>query len=306
MNKTLIVIQGPTAVGKTSVAIQLAQQLNTDIINADSRQVFKEMKIGTARPDDAEIENVKHHLLAHRSIEENYNAEIFASEARAILEIIFKKKAAAVVCGGSGFYLKALLENMDDIPDVPEEIRAEVNSELDNKGLSTFLEELERNDPEYFKTVDKTNPQRVIRAIEVIRHTQKPFSSFHKNQKSPLPYNVLNIALTRDRENLYNRINLRVDQMLEKGLEQEVLDLKEKRNLNALQTLAYKEFYDYLDGKISRDECVELIKRNTRRYAKRQLTWLRRYDDLIWLNLDEEKSPVERILKKLNGLAQTF
>ncbi len=303
MENTLIVIQGPTAVGKTDIAIKLAKQLGTDIINADSRQVFHEMKIGTARPDESELEGVRHHLLGHKSITENYNAEIFASEAGEIINQLFKRKSTLILSGGSGFYTQALLENMDAIPDIPDEIRKEINEEFQNSGLSALVNELKEKDPEYFNSVDKQNPQRVIRAIEVIRYTQKPFSSFHSNQKKKLPYRVLNLALTRERENLYARINVRVEKMLADGLEKEVMELKDKKHLNALQTVGYSEIFDYLDGKISREDSIELIKRNTRRFAKRQLTWLRRFDDLIWLNLDQENKATDLIIEKLNGLA---
>ncbi|QNL23181.1 tRNA (adenosine(37)-N6)-dimethylallyltransferase MiaA [Hyphobacterium sp. CCMP332] len=298
-----MVIQGPTAVGKTSIAINLARQLNTDIINADSRQVYREMKIGTAPPTKEEQKAVKHHLLAHKSILDKYNAEMFAAEARAVLNELFQKNSTLILCGGSGFYVQALLQTMDEIPDIPEKLRNQVNEEVKKNGLSNMLNELKEKDLEYYSYVDKNNPQRVIRAIEVIRHTGLAFSSFHSNNASQLPYNILNFAITREREHLYSRINQRVDKMIEAGLEEEAKRLKDQKELNALQTVGYSEFYEYLDGKIDRGNCIELIKRNTRRFAKRQLTWLRRFDDLIWINVDKEKDAIKIILNQINGLA---
>ncbi|MEQ8359167.1 MAG: tRNA (adenosine(37)-N6)-dimethylallyltransferase MiaA [Cytophagales bacterium] len=303
MDKTLIVIQGPTAVGKTSIAIDLARQLNSEIVNADSRQVYREMKIGTAPPSEEEQKAVKHHLLAHKSILDKYNAEMFATEARILLKDLFQKHSTLILCGGSGFYVHALLNTMDDIPDIPDKLRDQVNEEISKKGLENLLNELKEKDPEYYNLVDRNNPQRVIRAIEVIRHTGRAFSTFHSNKTSQLPYKILNFAITREREHLYSRINERVDKMVVAGLEEEAKRLQDHKELNALQTVGYSEYYEYFDGKIEKANCIELIKRNTRRFAKRQLTWLRRFDDLTWINVDKEKDAVKIILNQINGLA---
>ncbi len=303
MDKTLIVIQGPTAVGKTAIAIKLAHQLNTEIVNADSRQVYREMKIGTAPPSEEDQKAVKHHLIAHKSILDKYSAEQFATEARTVLKNSFQTHSSLILCGGSGFYVQAVLNTMDDIPDIPDIIRDQINKEIRNKGLEKLLIELKEKDPEYFSIVDKNNPQRVIRAIEVIRHTGKAFSSFHRNKTSQLPYKILNFAITREREHLYTRINERVDKMIEAGLEEEARLLRDHKNSNALQTVGYSEFYKYFENTIDKEECIELIKRNTRRFAKRQLTWLRRFEDLTWINVDKEKDAVKIILNQINGLA---
>ena len=303
MEKTLIIIQGPTAVGKTSLSIDLGGLLDTEIINADSRQVFREMNIGTARPEPEELMQIPHHLIGHVSIKEDYNASLFAGEAREILNSSFKERKLMILSGGSGFYVNALIYDMDDIPDIPSEIRSQLNAELNENGLKNLLSELEAADPDYYSKIDKHNPQRVIRALEVIRHTGKPFSSFHNGKRTRPDYRILNFAINRKRENLYERINRRVDKMLEAGLEEEVRSLLDYREFNALQTVGYREFFDYFDEKCSFEECVENIKTSTRRFAKRQLTWLRGQEGLIWINLDEEKKPLDFILKQLNGLA---
>lgn len=261
------------------------------------------MKIGTAPPTGEEQKAVKHHLLAHKSILDKYNAEMFAAEARAVLKELFQKHSTLILCGGSGFYVQALLNTMDDIPDIPDKLRDQVNEEISKKGLENLLNELKEKDPEYYNLVDRNNPQRVIRAIEVIRHTGSGFSTFHSNKTSQLPYKILNFAITREREHLYSRINERVDKMVVAGLEEEAKRLQDHKELNALQTVGYSEYYEYFDGKIEKANCIELIKRNTRRFAKRQLTWLRRFDDLTWINVDKEKDAVKIILNQINGLA---
>jgi tRNA dimethylallyltransferase len=288
LEKTVIVIQGPTAIGKSKLAVDLAKSLGTEIISADSRQVFKEMQIGTARPSESQLEGIPHHLLGHKSIRENYSAEDFAEETRDCLKKIYEDNDTAIVVGGSGFYIRALLYGMDDIPAVPERIRENVINDFEKSGIGFLQAELKDRDPDYFDKVDIHNTQRLIRALEVIRHTGRPFSSFHSGGVKKLPYRILNFALTMERQELYRRIEKRVDAMIEQGLEEEVRSLAEFKNLNALQTVGYNEFFSFFDGKISLEQCISDIKTNTRRFAKRQLTWLRRFEDIIWIDLDSQ------------------
>lgn len=294
-DKILVVIQGPTAIGKTDLAINLAKSLNTEVINADSRQVYKEMKIGTARPDFKELQGVKHHLLGHKSIIDEYNADIFALEARNCLKEIYKKGNFAVLSGGAGFYVNALLYGLDNIPEIPLATRNALNQDFETKGVSFLQKLLKEKDPVHFERVDLNNPQRLIRALEVTLHTGKPYSDFLNNSRIKLPYRIFNFALNMSREKLYQRINSRVDKMIENELEKEVLELKEFKHLNSLQTVGYSEFFEYFDEILSFSECVEQIKQNTRRFAKRQLTWLRRENELEWINLDEVNDPISKI-----------
>ena len=298
LKKRLIIIQGPTAIGKTTIAIELAKKVGTSVVSADSRQVFNEMKIGTARPGNDEMEGVKHYLIGHKSINDSYNANVFSNEARNSLEEIYAKNDVAIICGGSGFYIKALLESLDDMPEIPEKIRQELNKELKESGLGALQKELKEKDSSYSSIVDMKNPQRLIRALEVIRYTGKTFSEFRNASKKALPYEIFNFALTKERASIYDSINTRVDKMIKCGLEEEVRSLLPYRKLNALQTVGYNEFFQYFDGIISFENCVEQIKMNTRRFAKRQLAWLRREDNMIWIYLDKEKDVVDKIYKQ--------
>lgn len=295
LKKTVIVIQGPTAIGKSKLAVDLAKDIGTEVISADSRQVFREMQIGTARPTVPELEGVGHYLLGHKSIRDDYSAEDFATDAEDCLKNIFRAKDIAIIVGGSGFYVQTLLFGMDEIPEVPHEIRIEISKEYERKGLHFLQTELKDKDIAYFKKVDINNPQRLIRALEVIRHTGKPFSSFHGKGAKKLPYRILNFALRTDRQRLYDRIEKRVDRMIAEGLEKEAQGLFEYRNLNALQTVGYSEFFDYFEGKTSLEACISNIKTNTRRFAKRQLTWLRRFEDIIWMDLDAQIDIIAKI-----------
>jgi len=274
-SKTLIVIAGPTAIGKTTLAIQIAQHLKCDILSADSRQFYREMNIGTAKPDADELAAAPHHFIDSLSINDAYSVGDYERDALKKLEEVFLTNDKAVLVGGSGLYIKALCEGMDVFPDVPEEIKLALEKELEDNGLAPLEAELKEKDQEYFLEVDKSNSRRVLRALSIIRATGKTFSSFRTRNIYPRPFQCIYIALTADREKLYERINLRVDKMLETGLLDEVKELYPKRNLKSLQTVGYQEFFKHFDGEISMEEAIELVKRNSRRYAKRQMTWFR-------------------------------
>lgn len=286
MKKTLIVILGPTASGKTSLSIDIAKQFKTEIISADSRQFFKEMSIGTAKPDLVEQDGIKHHFIDSHSIQDFFTAGQFEREALESLASIFKNNDYAICVGGSGLYINALCDGLDDIPGNLKE-REKLNEQFEQFGIEPILSELKEKDPEFFNTVDQQNHQRVIRAVEVIRVSGKPYSSLRKADKKERPFNIVKIGIEHPREALYNRINTRVDNMIRAGLIEEVRSLTPFRKHNALQTVGYKEIYQYLDGDISEEEAIELLKRNTRRFAKRQLTWFRKDTTTTWIAFDQ-------------------
>lgn len=293
LSKRLIVILGPTASGKTTLSIALAKHLNTEIISADSRQFYREMAIGTAKPSDEEQDGVKHHFIDSHSIEEVFSAGEFEQAALGVLDTIFKTNDDAICVGGSGMYIDALCEGLDDIPrDLT--IRTELNSFVQENGLETLKEELKNKDREFYNQIDLNNPQRLIRAIEVIRITGKKYSELRRKQHKKRPFEIVKFGISHDREILYDRINRRVDIMVQEGLFLEVESLIKHRGHNALNTVGYKEIFDYLDGKFTKEEAIELIKRNTRRYAKRQLTWFRKDPSIIWL---DEGQDVMKMLK---------
>ncbi|MBK0403938.1 tRNA (adenosine(37)-N6)-dimethylallyltransferase MiaA [Adhaeribacter sp. BT258] len=287
--KFLIVIAGPTAVGKTDLSIKLAQHFNTEILSADSRQFFREMNIGTAKPTPAEQQNIRHHFIDSHSISEDYNAGQFEADALDILDKLYQEKDVAILVGGSGLYVRALCEGMDEMPEVAPEIREELNQKLEAEGLETLCLELEKLDPEYFAQVDKANPQRVVRALEVCLVSGRPYSYFRNQQKKQRPFRIIKIGLTRNREELYKRIDLRMDQMLAQGLLDEAKSLEQYKTHNALQTVGYTEIFDFLEGKYDWAEAVRLLKRNSRRYAKRQLTWFRKDPEFTWFEASQEK-----------------
>ncbi len=274
--KTLIVIGGPTASGKTAAAIALAKHFDTEIISADARQFYRQMSIGTAKPTTEELADAPHHLVGHLDVWQPYNAGAFVRDALKILDEIFAKKDFAIVVGGSGLYLRTLCFGIDNMPAVPAEIRKRTDTLLQEKGLPFLLEELQRYDGAYYNEVDKANPARVKRAIEIIYATGQPYSSFRKKEPIARPFRSVWIGLDLPREQLYERINRRVELMMEQGLEEEVRALLPYRHCNALQTVGYTEIFDYLDGKTTLAEAVALIQQHTRNYAKRQLTWFRR------------------------------
>lgn len=279
--KTLLVLVGPTAIGKTALAIRLAEQYKTEIISADSRQFFKEMAIGTAKPTTEELSQATHHFVDFLSITEEYNAGIFEREALQKIEELFLVKDVVILAGGSGMYVKAVCEGLDDLPS-SKEVRAQLNDRLAKDGVIPLQEELKELDPTHYKAMDIHNPQRLIRALEVCLVSEKPYSSFRKNQKVDRPFNIVKIGITADREVIYERINQRVDIMVSQGLIAEVNSLLPYRTNNALITVGYRELFEYFDKKLTKDEAIELIKRNTRRFAKRQLTWFRKDMEINW------------------------
>lgn len=280
----LVSIIGPTAIGKTNLAIQIAKHYDTEIISADSRQIFKELSIGTAKPSEKELEEVKHHFINSHSIDSLYSAGAFGREAIRLMKELFQEKEVLIAVGGSTLYLKAIWEGFDDVPKVDEKIRASLNKELRENGLSDLLAELEEADPEYYTKVDKKNGQRVIRALEVVRGTGKPFSFFRKNTRKEFPYQNLKIGLQADRQILFDRINKRMDSMIQSGLFEEAKSLMNYKDHNALQTVGYSEIFGFLAGEYDKEEAIRLLKRNSRRYAKRQLTWFNKYEDIHWFD----------------------
>ena len=278
----MIIIAGPTAVGKTAAAIALALQHNTEIISADSRQCYKEMKIGVARPSEEELATVPHHFIASHSIHENINAVEFEKYALEKTAEVFKKKSTVIVVGGTGLYIKALTEGMDDIPSIPSEIREQVVHHYNEKGLTWLQKEIELNDPLFFASGEMQNPQRLMRALEVKQFTGRSIIDFRKGEKANRDFSIKKIGLELPREVLYERINARVDKMMDAGLLEEGKSLYPFKHLNALQTVGYQELFDFLDGVHSLDKAVELIKRNNRHYAKRQLTWFKKDPEFEW------------------------
>lgn len=273
---------GPTAVGKTATAILLAQYFNTEIISADSRQFYREMTIGTAKPDAEELAAVPHHFIDSHSIEEEYSAGDFERDALKLLDELFKTKDVVIMVGGSGLFVRAVCEGLDDLPKAPEGVREALNKSFEEHGLEPLKARLKEIDPNYYAVADIDNPQRVIRALEVFDSTGKPISYYQKKDLSQRSFDIITIGLNMDREKLYNRINLRVDKMMEAGLVEEVRSLVKYRHKPAMLTVGYSEIFDYFDGKITLAEAVDKIKQNSRRYAKRQITWFKKYGNTTW------------------------
>lgn len=275
-SKDLIIIAGPTAVGKTDISLRLASDLSTDIVSCDSRQLFIETSIGTAKPSIEELASIPHHFINHLSVKENYSAGKYEIDAIQTITSLFKEKNQLILTGGTGLYMNVVLYGMDSYPDVPQEITDTLESDFEANGLSHHLKELQNLDSAYYEKVDKHNSRRVIRALGIIRHTGKTFTSFRLGQPKKRSFNPIYILLERERQELYDRINQRVDQMLSDGLEEEARGLYHLKNHKSLQTVGYQEFFNYFDGQITRNRAIELIKQNSRRYAKRQLTWFRK------------------------------
>jgi tRNA dimethylallyltransferase len=279
-NKRLIVISGATAIGKTALSIQLAQHFNSEIISADSRQFYKELKIGATPPSQEELIKVKHHFIQHLSVKDDYNVGLFEKDAIAVLYTLFKKTDTLIMAGGSGLYIDAVCNGLDTFPEVDEKIKKELIAEYKNKGITFLQDELKKRDPVYFDIVDINNPQRLIRALAVIRESRKPFSSFRNKTSAKRDFKISHFSLEMEREKLYERINRRVDLMMEEELLKEVKNLIPYKNKNALQTVGYKELFSYFDGEISLEEAINKIKQNTRRFAKRQISWLKREENI--------------------------
>jgi len=297
--KTLIAIVGPTAIGKTALAIKLAQHFNTEILSADSRQFFKEMEIGTAKPNTKELTAATHHFINSHSVTQLFSTGDFEVEALEKLAQIFENNNLAILVGGSGLYVNALLNGLDEMPEIDLAIREKLNKQLEIDGLSAIQQDLARLDPEYFAKVDQQNPQRMIRGLEVVLSTGRKLSSMLSATKKVRPFKVIKIGLNTDRTMLYDRINKRVDQMISDGLVDEVQSLKKFKELNALKTVGYSEIFDYLDDLTSLEEAISAIKQNTRRFAKRQLTWFRRDEEITWFEPNDDKSVINFIQHQL-------
>ena len=286
MVNTLIVITGPTAVGKTALTIELAKHYDTPVINADSRQIYRELKIGTASPTEEQLSEAKHYFVGTKSIIDYYNASMYEQDVLACLKE--EPSKTQLLSGGSMMYIDAVCNGIDDIPTIRDDIREEMKHRYQEEGLEALCEDLHRLDPEHYAIVDRQNYRRVIHALEICYQTGKTYTSFRSQQKKARPFRTVKIGLNRDREELYDRINARVDQMMEDGLLHEAEGLYPQRHLNALNTVGYKEMFDYLEGRWPLDEAIERIKGNTRRYARKQLTWFKRDPEVRWFHPDEK------------------
>ncbi|PYF72497.1 tRNA (adenosine(37)-N6)-dimethylallyltransferase MiaA [Pedobacter nutrimenti] len=301
LKKDLIVIVGPTAIGKTSLAIQLARQFSTEIISADSRQFFKEMEIGTAKPSPEELQAAKHHFINSHSINTFFSTGDFENEAINTLDLLFKQHDQVIMVGGSGLYINAVCYGLDDLPDTDLAIRAKLNEILQHQGIEEIKRQLQQADPEYFAKVDQANPQRMVRGLEFFLSTGSKLSAHLTNSRKQRPFNIIKIGLHTEREKLYERINLRVDQMIGAGLVEEVKNLLPHRTLNALRTVGYSEIFDYLDGHSTLEHAISSIKQNTRRFAKRQLTWFRKDQDTKWFEPDDYPKILAYLKERIFG-----
>lgn len=297
--KRLIVIVGPTGSGKTDLSIRVAEHYACPIISTDSRQFYRGIPIGTAQPDSEQLERVEHHFIASHELTDDFNCGAYEVAALKRLDELFAKHNTVVAVGGSGLYIKALCEGMDDLPEVEPALRSELAERLKSEGLEALTEELRKLDPAFYEVVDRKNPARVLRALEVCISTGKPYSSLRTGEKRQRSFGIVKIGVNMERAVLYERIDRRVDIMVEAGLEDEARAVYPLRHLNSLQTVGYREMFDYFDGTISRDEAIELIKRNSRRYAKRQLTWFGRDEEIEWFLPTETEKIIEYIDSKV-------
>jgi tRNA dimethylallyltransferase len=297
--RTLIVIVGPTGVGKTETCLRLAEHFHIPIINADSRQLFSEIPIGTAAPTQEQMARVKHYLVGTLGLDDYYSASKFEEDVLCLLDQLFAASPMALLAGGSMMYIDAVCNGIDDIPTIDEHTRSNMKRRLAEEGLPALVDELKQLDPDHWAIVDKHNPRRVVHALEICHMTGKTYTSFRKSQKKERPFNIVKIGLNRSREELYERINRRVDQMMADGLLEEARSVYPKRHLNALNTVGYKELFNYIDGIWTLDEAVERIKGNTRRYCRKQLTWLKRDADIRWFHPDN----IEEIIKYIESIS---
>jgi tRNA dimethylallyltransferase len=286
---TLIVITGPTAVGKTQLTLELAKHYGIPVINADSRQIYKELKIGTASPTEEQLKQVRHYFVGSKSINDYYNASMYEQEVMQLLERLFTTSRVQMLSGGSMMYIDAVCNGIDDIPTIREDIRTEMKRRYQEEGLEALCEDLKKLDPEHYETVDRQNYRRVIHALEICYQTGKTYTSFRKQTKKERPFKIVKIGLNRNREELYKRINQRVDNMMAQGLLDEARAMAPYREVNALNTVGYKELFDYMDGRWPLEEAVERIKGNTRRYARKQLTWYKRDENIGWFHPDQQQ-----------------
>ena len=297
MSKLLIVIVGPTAIGKTALAIKLAKHYKTEIISADSRQFYKELNIGTAKPSNKQLHSIRHHLIDNISISDNYNISQFESDAKENIDNLFKTKDYAIVVGGSGLYINTILYGIDKMPKVDDSLREKLNAEYLNNGLRNLHDKLKKLDPISYEKIDLDNHRRVIRALEVTISSKKPYSSYLKDSDRKPAYNEIIIGLNTDRTRLHSMINKRVEEMIECGLVEEVKKLRKFKHLNSLNTIGYKEIFDYLEDKMNLEQAIENIKTNTRRYAKRQITWFKSNKMINWFDYEYE---IENIINQID------
>ena len=300
MAKTLIIVLGPTGIGKTSLSIKIASFFNTEIISADSRQIYKELHIGTAIPNSQELHTVKHGFIQTHSIHNYYNASIYEQEALQLIKNRFREKDTLVMAGGSMLYIDVVCDGIDDLPEIDFTIRKDLEARLANEGIESLRLELQKIDPIYYNSVDLKNYKRILHALEIYYITGKPYSSFRSNTKKQRDFNIIKVGLNTDRSVLHNRINQRVDQMVRDGLVDEARSVYPYKHLNSLNTVGYKELFSYFDGEISLEKAIELIKRNTRRYARRQLTWFNKDKSIKWFDINETEKVIPYIHEQLN------
>lgn len=302
MSKKLIVIVGPTGVGKTELCLQIAEHLNIPIVNADSRQIFSEIPIGTAAPTPEQQQRVKHYFVGNHHLEDYYSASLFEEDVMQLLtDNLFNTSDVALMSGGSMMYIDAVCNGIDDIPTIDDNTREWMKQRLETEGLPRLVEELKLLDPEHWKIVDRNNPRRVVHALEICHMTGKTYTSFRQNAKKQRPFDIIKIGLNRDREELYNRINARVLQMFDEGLVDEALAVYDKRGLNSLNTVGYKETFEYLDGLITIDQCIFNIQSNSRCYCRKQQTWFKRDKNIMWFHPDNIKEIINYIDNQLIG-----
>jgi len=299
-NKKLVVLVGPTAVGKTAVAIELANYFSTEIISADSRQIYRELNIGTAKPLETDLARVRHHFINSHSIHDEYDAAQFGRDALKLIHTLFERYDHLILCGGSGLYIKAVCEGFDDIPEISATIREKLMEEYERHGIIILQEKMKALDPLHFQNIDPQNPHRLIRALEVLEGTGKSIASFQRRNKLEHSFSMIKLGLELPREVLFERIDRRMDVMIADGLFEEAESLYVLRNLNALQTVGYQEIFDFMDEKYDKEEAVRLLKRNSRRYAKRQLTWFKRDHEIHWTTPDKIDEMIDEISKSMN------
>lgn len=300
-NKTVVVITGPTGIGKTGLSIQLAQELNCPVISADSRQIFKEMKIGTAAPSREQLELVPHFLIGTHSIFNYYSAYEYEQEALAITNKLFQKYNTIILTGGSMLYIDAFCNGIDDLPTIDPELRENLQQKYRTEGIESIRRQLKILDPDFYTQVDLKNPKRVIHAVEICLMTGRPYSELRTNTRKKRPFRIIKTGLDMDRAELHQRINTRVDQMVQEGLEEEAFNLHPHKALNALNTVGYREFFDYFDKKTSHEKAIELIKRNSRRYARKQLSWFRRDKEINWFDPGNPEEVITFVIEQLTN-----
>ena len=299
-DKTLVVIVGPTASGKTDIAIELAEKLNTEIISADSRQFYIEIPIGTAAPNSEQLERVRHHFISHLSIADKYNVSRFEQDVLQLLEEKFKHNQLMILVGGSGLYVDAVCNGIDELPDPDEKLRNDLNRMCENEGIEALRNKLKELDPEYYEIVDLNNPKRLLRAVEVCMQTGSTYTSLRKNKRKPRHFRIVKIGLEIDRGGLNERINRRTEIMMDNGWQEEAMSVHPHKHLNALNTVGYKELFAYFDGKVSFEEAKEKIKTNTRRFAKRQMTWFKKDKEIRWFD-PSQKSLINNLLEYISN-----